>query len=561
MNDVATLLVAFREATGREAAVWQRPTGASAATLQGGTSPAFVERTAPGLSAWDVPAWARSNGCVAHLVSTGDWVGWLIVEPGDESADRLLGRLLPWVQRTARERDGATAELAERYEEITLLYTIGEVLGGSTSVESVAGALVRELALTVGATRAAFLLADADRRVLEPIATLGGTGTPYGTVPIDDPVHVAARAFRRAGSCVEVGSAAARGDPVLAADAAAVLAVAITRAGSPEATWARVTGEFSVLGFDAATPVDAFDPTASGPQGVLVLAGPRPFSAGDRKLVTAVVSQIGTALDNARLVRVAVERDQLAREMRLAHDLQLKLLPDPAVVGPEARAAARVIAAESVGGDFYLLARLDAERTAVLVGDVSGHGYQAALVMALALSAAAIHVQRADDPALTIDAVRRSLDDELASTEMSLSLCYAVIDARRGEVRYANAGHPHAFRLAADGTAERLAALGPALGFATSAAPGAVVPWRAGDRLLLFTDGVADALDPMGRRLGETAVLCAAGVDGTPGGVAAPSPAETVERIVDRVRAHIDGAPLRDDVAVVVVDRAPGGPP
>ena len=118
--------------------------------------------------------------------------------------------------------------------------------------------------------------------------------------------------------------------------------------------------------------------------------------------------------------------------------MQLKLLPKPAVVGPEARAAARLVPAESVGGDFFLLARLDRDRTGVLIGDVSGHGYQSALVMALALSAAAIHVQAAFDPSIALDAVRRSLDDELTSTEMSITMCYAVIDTRAGEVRFAN---------------------------------------------------------------------------------------------------------------------------
>jgi hypothetical protein len=83
-----------------------------------------------------------------------------------------------------------------------------------------------------------------------------------------------------------------------------------------------------------------------------------------------------------------LHRQQLLREMQVAQELQLKLLPSPAVVGPEARAATRMVPAESVGGDFFLLARLDADRTGVLIGDVSGHGYQAALVMALALSAA-----------------------------------------------------------------------------------------------------------------------------------------------------------------------------
>jgi phosphoserine phosphatase RsbU/P len=275
-----------------------------------------------------------------------------------------------------------------------------------------------------------------------------------------------------------------------------------------------------------------------------------PFTAGDRKLVIAVAAQLGTALHNASLMRAAVEREQFAREMRLAHDLQLKLLPDPRVVGPEARAAARVIPAESVGGDFFLLARLDAHRTGVLVGDVSGHGYQAALVMALALSAAAIHIRAAADPAETLHAVAQSLQDELESTEMSLSLCYVIIDEAHGVVRYANAGHPHMFHQSCDGTLRRLTAQSLPLGFGAEPQEGGTVPWQRGDRIIGFTDGVIDAQDPREHRLGERAVLeVLAGL--SPG----DSPDDALARIFEMVATHRDGSTLHDDLTVVVVDR------
>jgi sigma-B regulation protein RsbU (phosphoserine phosphatase) len=236
--------------------------------------------------------------------------------------------------------------------------------------------------------------------------------------------------------------------------------------------------------------------------------------------------------------------------MRLAHDLQLKLLPRPSVVAPEARAAARVVPAESVGGDFFLLARLDRDRTGVLIGDVSGHGYQAALVMALALSAAAIHVQAAFDPSIAIEAVQRSLADELASTEMSLTLCYAVIDSRKGEVRFANAGHPHAFRVARDGECTRLAAVAPPIGFSDSPIEECVMAWRPGDRLVLFTDGLTDARDSRDARLGERRLL-----DRLRGMSQGETPDRMLAELFAEVESHIGGTPLRDDLAAVIVDR------
>ncbi|MEP6779041.1 MAG: GAF domain-containing SpoIIE family protein phosphatase [Gemmatimonadaceae bacterium] len=527
MNDFGAVLDAFREATGREAAIWDRCEGELAPELLAATSASFGDFTGGGLSSHDVSLWAGLNDLTAINIASTDNVSWLFTDTDGES-ERFLSRLVPVVKRIARERDGATRELAERYEEISLLYTIGELLGSSTSVEAVAGTLLRELAITVGAPRAAFLIFDAERAALEPIATLGIVGSKYPAIATADATHIGARAYQIAGAIVDIGREAQVSEPILAASGGSVLAAAITRA-------------------------NAGDDTDTGPLGVVILGGradDTPFSAGDRKLVTAVASQVGTALHNTRLVRASVEREQFARELRLAHDLQLKLLPDARVVGPEARAAARVIPAESVGGDFYLFSRLDARRTGVMIGDVSGHGYQAALVMALALSAAAIHVQAAADPAATLEAVRRSIADELQSTDMSLSLCYAIIDTVAQELRYANAGHPHAFRLGVDGNAVRLSAMSPPLGLGDAPVRGGALQWRKGDRVLMFTDGLVDARDPLDNRVGETLILNAAKT--VP---ASAGPGPLVNHLFECVEQHAQGIPPRDDLAALVVDR------
>ncbi|MEP6832310.1 MAG: GAF domain-containing SpoIIE family protein phosphatase [Gemmatimonas sp.] len=529
MSEFGAVLAAFREATGREVAIWERCEGSAVPQLLGATSPEFGHVTGPGAVAWDVPSWAAAQNLVAHLVATGDSTGWLFSERGGHpDAERFLGRLLPAVRRVVRERDGATRELAERYEEISLLYTIGEMLGSSTSVDTVAGTLLREVAITVGAPRAAFLILNEEQNILEPVATLGIVGTPYQRIAVNDPQHIGARAFRLAQTVVDESAAASASEPVLSMGGGGVLAAAITRA-------------------------NAGDDNNSGPLGVVILGGrsdDTPFSAGDRKLLMAVANQVGTALYNTRLVRASVEREQFARELRLAHDLQLKLLPDPRVVGPEARAAARVVPAESVGGDFYLLSRLDARRTGVMIGDVSGHGYQAALVMALALSAAAIHVQAAADPAATLEAVRRSIADELSSTDMSLSLCYVIIDTVAQELRYSNAGHPHAFRLGLDGSAVRMGAMSPPLGLGDARARGGALQFRPGDRVLMFTDGLVDARNPQDLRLGEAAIL--AGAARIP---RSAGPERLVAELFDCVEKHAQGVPPRDDLAVLVVDR------
>src|SRR5262249_45482275 len=77
------------------------------------------------------------------------------------------------------------------------------------------------------------------------------------------------------------------------------------------------------------------------------------FTVTDRKLVSAVANQIGAAVENARLVERDLQQQRMNRELELAHDLQLKLLPSPSVLGEDAQVAARCFPADSVGGDFY----------------------------------------------------------------------------------------------------------------------------------------------------------------------------------------------------------------
>ncbi len=191
------------------------------------------------------------------------------------------------------------------------------------------------------------------------------------------------------------------------------------------------------------------------------------FTPGDRKLVAAVANQIGAAVENAKLVERDLQQQRLRRELELAHDLQLKLLPSPSVLHGDAEVAARCLPAESVGGDFYTFTRLGRGRVGVMLGDVASHGFSAALVMALVLSAAGIHAAASVTPDETLSALLDSLSTELAETEMYFSVFYGVLDPLGGRLSYASAGHPHAFRVPRFGEPERLEATAPPLGLAT----------------------------------------------------------------------------------------------
>jgi sigma-B regulation protein RsbU (phosphoserine phosphatase) len=182
--------------------------------------------------------------------------------------------------------------------------------------------------------------------------------------------------------------------------------------------------------------------------------------------------------------------------MELAHDLQLKLLPSPDRFRELGEIAVRCVPADSVGGDFYHLFRLPHGRVGVMIGDVSSHGFAAALIMALTMSAAAIHASEGDPPAEVLRRVHHALIGELETTEMYMTLFYGVIDPAGRRLTFANAGHSHAFQVSRAGVTTRFPVTNPPFGIVdVDDYAQQSIEWAPGEDLLfLFTDGLCDAL-------------------------------------------------------------------
>ncbi len=376
-----------------------------------------------------------------------------------------------------QEARSAAHELSERYEEINLLYSIAEILASFLSMEQATTRILEEVADVLGARRAALWVADASANCLNLKAEVGEEGLE-GPIPIDDATSVTARVFReRQPVNLERGDELPRG----------LLHEPRPRGDEP---YLSVPVNY--------TPPDGGSRTV----GVITLVGRRTdvrFSAGDLRLLTAIASQVAAALETQRLVRESVRRERMEREMELAHDLQLKLLPDTDRFSSRVRLAARCDPADSVGGDLYHLFELPDGRIGLVIADVSSHGFSAALIMALTMSAIAIYAQEASRPGEALRRIHESLIDELESTEMYLTILYAVVDPGEGEITWANAGHPHAFVVRPEGRAERLGATSPPLGTFTFPDYGEErIPWGDGDLVFLFTDGLSDAAGASG---------------------------------------------------------------
>jgi sigma-B regulation protein RsbU (phosphoserine phosphatase) len=476
----------------------------------------------------DAPAASTEPGSCALQVSGVDEMEvWVEAVGCAESEGHASARFLAGVLRQLFRHDSEARffgrELAERYEEITLLYTISEILGSVISLETAAGTILTEVVDAMGVRRASLWVHDRERAHLELAAAVGGDGQT-GPIPEADPCSVTAEVFRsRRPMIFEPGDVFPRGDcPPIPATREYFLSVPVSY--TPPEGETRTTGVINLVG----------------------RVSEEPFSAGDLKLISAIASQVGAAVENGRLVAESLRRERMVREMELAHDLQLKLLPSVEQFAGYAEVAARCVPAESVGGDFYHLFRLPGGRLGVMIGDVSSHGFGAALIMALTMSAVAIHASEGDPPGEVLRRVHRALIDELESTEMYLTLFYGVIDPGEGRITYANAGHPYAFRIPSEGPPERLSATNPPFGIVDlDGYHESCAAWVSGeDLLLLFTDGLPDSL----------------GADGTDGGdfllgeVLAgrhAAPEDLVERIFS-LRSGEASAPPDDRTAMLV---------
>ena len=433
------------------------------------------------------------GGATAWLEPVPDVPGtWVQLGPDDSdeatrsrrarAAAVVVGRAL------AAERESAQAaiELSARYEEINLLYTISEILGRTVRLEEATQTIVKEVASVVGAARASVMVYEPASENLRIVAAYGFDADSLGVVPVSHPTSVAARVFRE--------------QRTIGAD-------------DPDSGEPRTDRDYRGRAFLSVPIVYASPDGASRPVGVVNLTdrlGEDVFPSSARKLVAAIATQIGAAIENARLVGKERESARLSAELEAAQYVQLALLPPPALLVKAGDVGVRFQSADSISGDFYDVIPRGQHSVGVLIGDVSSHGLIAALLMAHVLSAAAILAQATGPPEDAVQKLLEQVGDELERAEMSMSFFFGVINPVRRTLRYANAGHPQAFLIPGEGgAAHRLGATAPPLGLASrSRIEGAETTWRSGkDLLCLFTDGLPDARNTAGEPFGERRLL------------------------------------------------------
>lgn len=277
------------------------------------------------------------------------------------------------------------------------------------------------------------------------------------------------------------------------------------------------------------------------------------FSQADIDLLMTLTNSLTLSLENALLFsRTERLLHRLENEMLIARKTQRSILPQRIPHRAGYQFGAFIMPARAVGGDFYDFIPLDPDHLGIVIGDVSDKGLPAALFMALTFSLLRAESERSSDPAEILQHVNRSLL-KMNASGMFVTLLYAVLDYRTGVIQYARAGHLQPVMLDSRGDPMKIQIdtgqpLGLFQGVKLDIQEVVLVP---GGTVLLFTDGLNEAIDELGTQFGFeriTTVLQSNRLENS----------RTIcKRLYEAVKEYSHATPNQDDFAVLILKRAP----
>ena len=278
--------------------------------------------------------------------------------------------------------------------------------------------------------------------------------------------------------------------------------------------------------------------------------GEEGFTDADKRLLTIIAAQSAHVIENARLSEEEKILQLMKEEMRLAYKIQMDLLPS---VAPEIEGydiAGKSIPAKTVGGDYFDFIRITPSCMCVCLGDVSGKGIPAALLMSNLQATLRGQVLQDQTPQACVKKSNLLL---FKSTDMDkfATLFYGVLNTETHEFHYCNAGHNYPFLIRANGETLRLDVGGLVLGaledfqFEESS-----IQFMPGDLLVIFSDGISEATNVRDEMFGEERL------ERLVAGKRGKTAVELIEVILEEVRDHAELTPQSDDMTLVVMKRS-----
>src|SRR3569833_482312 len=275
----------------------------------------------------------------------------------------------------------------------------------------------------------------------------------------------------------------------------------------------------------------------------------RPFTRDDLNLLTVMANVAAVRIEHTRLAEMERARQIMARDLDQAAEIQQGYLPSVAPKVPGLDLAGHNAACRTVGGDYYDFFPYEGGRVAMVLGDVSGKGMPASLLM-MGLQARVHALAEAPSDLASVVPRLNRLTSANCPANRFITLFFCVLDSQTGELAWCNAGHNPPVLMRADGKDELLRGGGPVIG---------IIPemeyreyrnrLEPGDTLVIYSDGVTEAANALNEefeteRLAETIRLSRH-----------LTASQVVESIRMAVAAHAHGAPQSDDITIIAAKR------
>jgi sigma-B regulation protein RsbU (phosphoserine phosphatase) len=274
------------------------------------------------------------------------------------------------------------------------------------------------------------------------------------------------------------------------------------------------------------------------------------FTGEDEHFIAALSVHAAIAIENARLYEQERQKAALEKELIAAREVQMSLLPKTLPAAEGYQFAAASLPAKEVAGDLYDFMNMESGRIALLLGDVSGKGLPAALLMANLQGTLRDQTFLNFSPRDCLSNSNTLLHHN-TSPEKFVTLFYAILDTARHDVRYANAGQDHPFLIRPDGSADRLKEGGIPLGVLSQFPYGeASIRFEPGSVLVICSDGISEAVNRKEEQFGEERLGAFLREHRH------QSAEELLNGVLSAVKQHIGNTPQFDDITIVVVKRA-----
>jgi len=273
------------------------------------------------------------------------------------------------------------------------------------------------------------------------------------------------------------------------------------------------------------------------------------FKEKDRRLLVIIASQSAQIIENSRLYEEEKEYLILKEEMKVATNIQNNLLPDKNPEIPGYEVAAFNIPAKEVGGDYYDFIELDEEHLGFCIGDITGKGMPAALLMANLQASLRSQALINKETNICVQNINKLLYRNTEASKFA-TLFYGMLDYKTHNICYCNAGHDQPLIFRKKEMHSKLKVTGMLLGVVDEAEYRCEnITLEPDDIVVIYTDGITEAMNKNSEEFGlDRTVKCI-------GSHADSSASDILQQIYDEVSVHSGGIQQSDDITIMVIKR------